>query len=542
MNGADALAATLKVQGVEWMSTLCGNGLNGIFEACGRAGIRLIDTRNEQTAAYMAECWGRLSGQVGVCAVSSGVAHANALTGVLNAHFDGAPMLLITGAGSLPTTGMGHFQDLDHVSLAAPMCKYARVLDVPERIPTVVREALNAALCGRPGPVHLTVPMDVQAAQTRVEIPPTPVTPTGRRPASADSIERAARLLASASKPLLVAGNGVYYAGAGGPLSDFAAAFGVPVVIPIWDRGSLWEPQAEFLGVIGAATGGPRLLEDADLLLLLGAAPDYRLGYLQPPALATDCRIIRVDVDDGRLHAGPPADVAIAADPASALEQLHDECTKRQVEGFEAWLAEARGRCDQFRSAVTTGVDRSKGLHALDLVEAIEEAMPPTAVLVVDGGNVGQWFHQTLGRSRYSGLILTCGASGVVGFGIAGAMAARAGYPGRPVVLLSGDGAATFNIADLERAASQDLPFAMIVADDESWGIVAQGHRQQYGELMNSGLGPVDFAAVARGFGALGTRVDDRESLVEALRRALSERTPVVIHAPVQGGGPVAAP
>jgi len=538
MNGADALAATLKVQGVEWMATLCGNGLNGIFAACGRAGIRLIDTRNEQTASYMAECWGRLSGQVGVCAVSSGVAHVNALTGVLNAHFDGAPMLLLTGAGPLSTTGMGHFQDLDHVALAAPVCKYARVLDTPERIPAMVREALGVALCGRPGPVHLTVPMDIQAAEVQVEIPAAPVASPGRRPASADSIERAGELLAAASRPLLVAGNGAYYAGAGRALGDFAAAFGIPVVVPIWDRGCLWEPHAEFLGVIGAATGGPRLVEDADLLVLLGAAADYRLGYLQPPTVAAECRVIRVDVDDGRLQAGPPPDLAIPADPSAALEQLHDECAKRQLDGFEPWLAEARGRCDRFMAAVTTAVDRSKGLHALDLVEAIAEVMPPTAVLVVDGGNVGQWFHQTLGRSRYSGLVLTCGASGVVGFGIAGAMAARAGFPGRPVVLLSGDGAATFNIADLERAASQDLPFAMIVADDESWGIVAEGHRRQYGELLNSGLGSVDFAAVAGGLGALGTRVDDRESLVAALHRALSEPTPVVIHAPVQGGGP----
>ena len=138
MNGADLLARTLRVRGVEWISTLCGHGLNEVYAACERAGIRLIDTRNEQTAAYMAECWGRLSGRVGVCAVSSGVAHANAMTGVVNAHFDGAPMLLLTGAGGVRTAGMGHFQDLDQVALAAPVCKYARVLDVPERIPEFV--------------------------------------------------------------------------------------------------------------------------------------------------------------------------------------------------------------------------------------------------------------------------------------------------------------------------------------------------------------------------------------------------------------------
>jgi len=113
MTGAELFVAELKARGVEWISTLCGHGLSPLYAACQNAGVRLVDTRNEQTAAYMAECWGRLSRRVGVCMVSSGVAHANAMTGVVNAYFDGAPMLLITGAGALRTAGMGHFQDLD---------------------------------------------------------------------------------------------------------------------------------------------------------------------------------------------------------------------------------------------------------------------------------------------------------------------------------------------------------------------------------------------------------------------------------------------
>ena len=164
MNGADLFAQCLKARGVEWVSKLCGHGLNEIYAACLRAGLQLIDVRNEQTAAYMAECAGRLSGWVGVCTVSSGVAHANSLTGVLNAHFEGAPMLLVTGCGPLATRGMGHFQDFDQVALAAPICKYAEAITRPERIPEYVHRAWEAALSGRPGPVHLTFSMDVQTA------------------------------------------------------------------------------------------------------------------------------------------------------------------------------------------------------------------------------------------------------------------------------------------------------------------------------------------------------------------------------------------
>lgn len=162
-------------------------------------------------------------------------------------------------------------------------------------------------------------------------------------------------------------------------------------------------------------------------------------------------------------------------------------------------------------------------------------------MLVVDGGNIGQWFHQTLGRTRYPGHWLTCGASGVVGFGIPGAMAARAGFPGRSVVLLSGDGSATFTIADLERAVRQSLPFVMIVADDERWGLVESGQAPRYGEPLNCLLGPIDFPEVARSLGGLGARVETPDQLQQALAQGLRERIPTLIHAPICGGIPTAA-
>ena len=538
VKGAELLALALQGQGVKWIGTLCGHGLDEVYAACHRAGIRLIDVRNEQSAGYMAECWGRLSGQVGVCAVSSGVAHANAMTGVINAHFDGAPMLLLTGAGARRTAGMGHFQDLDQVALAAPVCKYARVLDVPERIPVQVHEAFAAALSGRPGPVHLTFPMDVQEAQVeRATLPPPAQRPGPMYPAP-HQLEQAADLLAKARRPLLVAGSGVYYARGEEALAQFAAACAIPVVVPIWDRGTVPVGMPEYLGVIGAASGGPPLLEEADLVILLGAAADYRMGFLQTPPLAAEARLLRIDADAARLSQGRPADLSIQADPGATLAQLLKGCAKGQIGDFAPWLQTARQGRDKFRQQVVGGVRRGEGLHALDLIEALRGVLTPETVLIVDGGSIGQWFHQTLGREGYPGHWLTCGVSGVVGYGIAGAMAARAGFADRPVILLSGDGSATFTLAELECAARQHLPFAMIVADDQSWGITATGHRRRYGETLSSTLGPVDFAAAAQAFGALGTQVSTIAELTGALRQALRESLPTLIHAPIAGGMP----
>ena len=547
MNGADALVAALRAHDVSWMTTLCGHGLNEIYAACERGGLRLVDTRNEQTAAYAAEAWGRLSGTVGVCAVSSGVAHINALTGVVNAHFDGAPMLLITGAGPLSTAGKGHFQDFDQVAVAQPVCKFARVLDRAERVPEIVHEAMAAARSGRPGPVHLTFPLDVQVTEVPDDIAAAPAT-TEDRPAAPtpESLRRAATLLGDCRRPLLVAGSGVFYSGAGRAVADFASAYAIPVAVPIWDRGCMAAGHDEFMGVLGAASGGPRLLEDADLVLMLDAAADYRVGYLESPPLQPGATVIRVDVDTDRLHHMGRADLSVLAEPGVFLDGLLDACVADQVPGFEEWLAEARARKAAFTEQVRAGRDgaalRDTPLHALDVCDAIAAEVPDDAVLIADGGNIGQWFHQTLGRQRYPGTWLTCGASGVVGYGVGAALAARLGFPKRPVLLLSGDGSATFNLTDLESAARQRLSFVMVIADDEAWGITVSGHRHTYGHSLSSELGPFDFAAMAQACGALGTRVDDAEQLREAIRRGLEESGPVVIHAPIRGGMPGEAP
>lgn len=151
MNGAELFARELRRRGVRHVATLCGHGLDPLDEAFDLAGIRLVDVRNEQAAGYIAETTGRLSRKVGVCAVSSGVAHANALTGVLNAHLDGAPMLLITGCGPRETIGLGHFQNFRQVELAEPICKYARLIDQLEQIGQYIHEAFSVAVSGRPG-------------------------------------------------------------------------------------------------------------------------------------------------------------------------------------------------------------------------------------------------------------------------------------------------------------------------------------------------------------------------------------------------------
>jgi len=542
MNGAELLVQELSHRGVEFISTLCGHGLNPLYVACRAQGMRLVDTRNEQAAAYMAEAYGRLSRRVGVCAVSSGVAHVNALTGVANANLDGAPMLLLSGSGATSTTGLGHFQDLDQVALAAPLCKFASAVSMPERIPQLVEQAFSAATTGRPGPVHLTLPLNVQTAEVNLQ---NIISSQGRTAkveqsacGDAGAIAEMASWLGESAKPVLVAGSGVFYADGAQALAQFVEACAVPVLVPIWDRGAVDKPLPQFMGVVGAATGGPNLLADADLLILAGVHFDYRVGYLQPPAVQPHARIVRIDIDPVELSRGVKARLTIHGDPRSVLVQLLNEARRRNTAAHTSWLEEARVRRHRFQERCRSARDRApRGLHALDIIEALQRVLTDETVLLVDGGNIGQWAHQAL-FDRYPGHWLTCGASAVVGWGLPAAMAARLLYPGRPVILLSGDGAATFTIAELECATRQSLPFAMVVADDAAWGITLSEHVRGYGHGLASELGPVSFDRVAQAFGARGVRVSSADEIQTALTTCLSSQQPTLIHAPIVRSNP----
>lgn len=519
MTAIEWFLAEWKQRGVSWLATLCGHGLDPLYDAARRLGLRLIDTRNEQTAGYMAGSAGRLTRRPGVAAVSSGVAHVNALSGTADAFMDGAPMALVSGAAAVGTRGMGCFQDLDQVALAAPVTRYARLVDCAERVLEIAEEAWRAAVEG-PGPVHVTFPMDVQT--TPVEearlLRPAPRPPARLKQGDPEETVQA---LARAERPLIVAGSGVYYAGEGEALAEFCERFAIPFVTPIWDRGCAERRAEAFMGIIGAATGGPRLLAEADCVVMAGAVADYRVGYLQPGAIAAGARVTYLN--HGWREMAP-------------LYERAGGCVSR------AWLKEAARRRDGFRRAVWESGTRQSGgrTHAVHIIRALAEILTDDTVLLIDGGSIGQWAHQLL-CDRYPSRWLTCGRSAVVGWGIAGAMAARAVLPDAPVILLAGDGAFTFAVAELECAARQGLHFVAVVADDQGWGITRVGHMAKFGEPIASSLGPVDFAKLAEALGARGVRVEEPGAILGAIRRALETPAVSVLHVPITGGNPAGA-
>lgn len=507
-SAAEWLVDALQQRGVEFLAALCGHGLDPLFDAAGRAGLRLVDTRNEQTAAYIAECYGRLTRRPGVCASSSGVAVANALTGVVDAWFDRAPMLYISGSANLSTLGLGCFQDLDQAALVRPVTLYSETVTTPSRIVQMLDEAWQAALA--PGPVHLQIPMDVQ----RSEVEESELVRPNRKPApsagNAGAIGQLRTRLRDARRPLIVATSAVYYSGEANNLLRAAELLSIPVVTPIWDRGISDRRSPVFAGVVGALSCDSGLLEKSDCVVVAGDVHDYRLGYLQ-------------------------------SDNVYRLDQGWELLAQEPLRGFPEWLAEARSLRAGFGRQVRAGGEsqRQPGrMHAVDIMDAIAENFPEEGTLVIDGGSIGQWAHHLLTATSYPGHWLTCGRGGVVGYGLGGAMAATLARPGMPVMLLSGDGAFTFTVAELECAVRQKLPFVALVADDQCWGITHSGHLRQFGKGLATQLGPIDFPKLAESFGARGVAVHDAARIGPAIREALALATVTVIHVPISGGNP----
>lgn len=428
------------------------------------------------------------------------------------------------------------------MAVAAPLCKYARLVDRAERIPFYVHEACARATAGRPGPVHLTIPSDVLAAS---------VEPGARRKGSAGEgevrplavpapslIDEAVALIERAERPVLVAGSGAFYARADAALDEFAAATAMPVVVPIWDRGAVSRPIEGFRGVVGAAAGQPRLLPDADLILLVGARVDYRVGYGEPPGISASARIIRIDVDPAELRQGIAPDLAILADPRSVLSALTRAIQQRGIPPRREWLAETGERDRQFRQPWAGPLPPSPPVTGRHIVEALRPFLTDEVVFLIDGGNIGQWAHVL--ADRYPGHWLTCGASGLVGWGVAGAIAAKLAFPERPAILLSGDGAIGFGLPELETAVRQGTPFVVVLADDRAWGSVAEWQARTYGPdgFIASRLGPVAYAQVAEGFGARGVRIERAEEIGPAVQDGLASLRPTLIHVPTALGGP----
>ncbi len=521
LTGGELVARVLAQAGVRHAFTLCGGHILPIYDGCLKEGIGLVDLRHEQAAAHAADAYARLTRNVGVAIVTAGPGVTDAVTGVANAYAARSPLLLIGGAAPLGLRGLGALQEMEQVALLRPITKGAWSVAETRQIPEVLTTAIRTALSGRPGPVFVEIAVDLLLGTIEDRLAPIPTDDVHRAPAPGDAaaIARLAELLAAASRPVVIAGSGVYWDDAATALAALAEAAGVPVFMNGAGRGCLpADHPLAFAQARGVALGG------ADVVLVLGTPLDFRLGYGRAPTFAEDARVCMVDCDPAELGRNRPLAVGIAGHIGRVLEQLVTALPRSTAARHAGWRAHVgahereAGEALQ-RQAASDAVPVSHYRWAAEIARHVT----PDTLVIADGGDVVGCAAKLVRLSR-PGQWLDPGPFGCLGVGPPFAIAAKLLHPGRRVLLIAGDGAFGLNGMDMETAVRFGLPLTCIVGNDGGWGQIRNPQLSFFGEAraVATSLPATRYDQMVEALGGRGVLVREPKAIGPALERALA--------------------
>lgn len=545
------LTEYLERLGVEVIFGLCGHTVIGFLDALGKSRIRYISTRHEQVAAHAADGYARASGKVGVLLTHLGPGLTNAATGVANAALDSIPMVVIAGDipsyyyGRHPHQEVNLHQDADQFQIYRPFCKRVYRVDNVTDLPRIVERAFHLAQTGRPGPVLVDVPMDIFSADLDVDAfakTPPEIAKIGIDPATTARIVDA---LATSRRPVLYAGGGVLSARATTELRLLAEALQVPVAHTLMGKGCLPHDHPLLLGQSGF-WGTPIANEKcrtADLIVAVGtrlaeansSSWDPRFTFSIPPT-----RLIHIDADVAELGRNYQTELGVVADARLALASLADEARgKRHADRGPLHDEIARGRKEFAGNWAGQWTSDQFPLRPERILSELRQAAPADAFIITDVGwnknGVGQQF-----PINVPGAFITPSGLATMGFGPAAALGVKVAQPGRVAIALVGDGGFSANPSVVATAMEAGLHVIWLVMDNSAFGTIAGLEEMHYGTTFGCMFEcdgkpyRVDYAAMARAFGADGILVEAADQLGPALRRAIASGRPTVIQVPME--------
>ena len=528
------VADALRAAGVRYAFTVPGESFLGLLDALGDAGIRVVPTRHEGGAAFMAEAHGQLTGRPAACLGTRAVGSANLAIGIHTARQDSAAMFAIVGQVERAHRGHEAFQEIDQVGTIGGLAKWAVEPGTPDEVAPAMSEAIHQALGGRPGPVLISLAEDLLDLPAPADAVIEGGRPGPARPAEPD-VGAVIELLASARRPVILAGAGILRARTSTELLRFAELLQVPI-IAAWRRADVVSNDHRlYLGMagLGAASTVRDRLEGADAMLVIGC----RLSEITTwddaiPAAST--RWAHVDLEPGRVAGHPPA-MSIAADARAFLRSANERLIGKSVLDAErVAVRQAHNAEDRIAweaaSTVDAGADdwTGPGVHPGRIVATLREVLPDDAILTTDAGNFAGWAGRGF-RFLRPGTFLGP-TSGAMGYGLPAAIAAALVHRDRPVVALTGDGGLAMTMAELETAVREHARVIVLCFDNERYGTIRMWQeRRGTGLGVATELGAVDFAAIARAVGARGVHVARDEEFEPALRQALAEERSTVI-------------
>jgi len=527
------LARMLHGAGIRWAFTVPGESFLGLLDELTEAGIHVVATRHEGGASFMAEAVGQLTGRPALCLATRAVGGANLAIGIHTAQADSTPLVAVIGQVPREVRGREAFQEADLASSIGGLAKWAVEPTTATETPDLVADALHRALAGRPGPVVLSLPEDLLDEPIEAVSPPVANTAPVSRP-DPIIVRSILRMLADAERPVILAGAGVLRARCSTDLTRLAEFLRVPVIAS-WRRGDvIANDHPLYLGMTGY--GAPAIvherLEAADAVLVLGSRLNEitTSGYRLP---RPGQRWAHVDLQPRGPGGGLPApDIALAADARAFVRAALERLRGAALDAAVADGRDARNVADRAAWEAATTVDGGDwdgpGVHPGRVVALLRRVLPDDAIVTTDAGNMSGWLARGFRFHRPGTFIGP--TSGAMGYGLPAAIAAALVHRDRTVLAWTGDGGFAMSMAELETAVRMRLRLVVVVLDNERYGTIRM-HQDQRGvpAPVATDLGPIDFATVARGLGAHGSRPSTEAEFEVALRAALVSDRPTVI-------------
>lgn len=527
MTGAQLLVRLLERQGISTIAGIPGGAALPIYDALAQSDrIRHVLARHEQGAGFIAQGMARATGHTAVCLASSGPGATNLVTAIADAKLDSIPLVCITGQVPSACIGTDAFQEVDTYGLSVPITKHNYLVRDASDLPRVVTDAFRIAQSGRPGPVWIDIPKDVQCQRVTLAALPDRACPAVPPPVDSELVQRAAALINAAERPVLYLGGGVIASGASALAVTLAEQAGLPTTMTLLGLGAMPCDHPLSIGMLGmhGARYTNFALQESDLLICVGARFDDRaIGKAQE--FCPDATIIHIDIDPSEIDKIKSAHVGLCGDVAAVLERLLPHV---KVQLRKRWLS----RIDSLRAAHPLrmpGCDDPRSHYGL--VAAVAACVDEHCIVTTDVGQHQMWVAQAFPFQRPRQW-LTSGGLGTMGFGLPAAIGAALAQPQRKVVCFSGDGSLQMNIQEMATAADEGVDVKVILMNNQSLGLVHQQQDLFYGKRVYAAdyRRPVDFLRIAAGFGMAVADLDGAADPRAVLADAIRTPGPCLIH------------
>src|SRR6478735_1152105 len=536
MNAATLLVRCLEHEGVRFIFGVPGEETLALTDALLDARIQVVATRHEQAAAFMADVYGRLSGEAGVCFSTLGPGATNLLTGVADAYLDHAPLVTITGQASLNRRHKESHQYIDAIAMFKPVTKWNASIPRADVIPEAVRKAFKIAQTEKPGATHLELPEDVaeQSIADEDALRPLAVQAPVMPEPSPSQVQRAVRAISGAKRPVILAGNGVIRRNASEVVRSFARAFQIPVLQTFMAKGVMPDSDPLSLHTLGliARDYAAVVMEQADVVLAIGYDfVEYAPCFWNP---RRDKHIVHVDGLPAEVDAHYIVDVGELGDLRLSLPLIQKQLSSSSPSFDSSWARRARKTVTDGFEAELAGPP-SWPMRPQHIMHELRAVLRHDDVVVCDVGAHKLWMARMFPCETPNSCIVSNGFA-AMGIAVPGAIAAKLLYPQRCVVAVTGDGGFMMNSQELETAVRLKLPLVILIWRDNGYGVIRWKQQVRFGRTSSVDFGNPDFVRYAESFGAAGYRVTEGAELRPILEDALHRDVPAVIDCPVDDG------